>query len=1038
MADNPTNSLTNNEVVKQGNNEFRRTVQHLPAFYRTDANQRFLASTMDPLVQKGSLERLDGYIGRQDAFTRDVKDRYVSATSRDRFAYQLEPAITYTDRDTTSVNPEDQVKFTGTYDDYINQIKYFGGKINNHDRLNKETVYSWNPAIDYDKLINYREYYWMPDGPGAIEIDSVGPSAVVEYTVENKQRGAYNFGHRENEDNPILKLYRGNTYKFNVNAKGHPFWIMTEPYKDGSTNLFYTSGVTNAGTDYGTVTFTVPTDAPDTLYYQCGNHDAMYGILQITDITSTTEINVEDDIIGSKNYSLRTLDLSNGMKIKFKNSLVASAYQNKEYYVEGVGEAITLTDVEDLITPGSYATESTILYDQVGYDSRPYAKAFYTPENKDYITIKRDSRDQNAWSRYNRWFHRSVIEETARIGGFTPTLDEDDRAKRPIIEFDSGLALYNHGTVAKRSVTLYDTVTTDAFSTVVKQTGYIVDGVALANGMRVVFAADTDPLVKDKIYDVSFVTAGDSTQVIALTEASDGTPANNDSIFIEFGTANQGKTFYYDGTDKEFKEAQQKTKVNQQPLFGMWDNDHVAFDDATTYPTSSFAGAKVFAFATSDTATTDTVLGIKVKYNTINNVGDIVFESDHTNGTFTYQSGTTTVTKKLAEGHLHYTTGASTHNSRNAWIKRTSESKQRVIRTFIVDETEKQFFAVDFYKDSSSLTDLELSVAVNGVRKTLNTDYVLQDGTKNRYIKFNKALEVNDQVRIAGYSSAEKINNKGIYEVPENLSTNSLNASLGTFTFGQIQRHVRDIFDKNQDVTGSIPGVSNLRDKPDARLKGGTIHQHQGSLAPAVFSLIDQETNFVTALDYANQEYEKWYNAFLTHATGTAYEGVAADRVDEIISAITPGRNNSFPFYYEDMIGWGENVSTRTYTVLGSSQTDYALDSQHDISALSNRAVYVYLNGTQLLLGTDYTFSTTDDSINISKALAEGDKIVIKDYADTTGSFMPPSPTKLGMYPKFTPEKFTDTTYITDTEVIRKHDGSIIKAYGDERDDLIL
>ena len=29
-------------------------------------------------------------------------------------------------------------------------------------------------------------------------------------------------------------------------------------------------------------------------------------------------------------------------------------------------------------------------------------------------------------------------------------------------------------------------------------------------------------------------------------------------------------------------------------------------------------GAKVFAFKTSDTATTDTVLGIKVKYNTIN------------------------------------------------------------------------------------------------------------------------------------------------------------------------------------------------------------------------------------------------------------------------------------------------------------------------------------------------------------------------------------------------------------------------------------
>ena len=149
-------------------------------------------------------------------------------------------------------------------------------------------------------------------------------------------------------------------------------------------------------------------------------------------------------------------------------------------------------------------------------------------------------------------------------------------------------------------------------------------------------------------------------------------------------------------------------------------------------------------------------------------------------------------------------------------------------------------------------------------------------------------------------------------------------------------------------------------------------------------------------------------------------------------------RDSISPFYYEDMIGYGENVSTRTYTVLGEAQTDYALDSQHSITELSNRAVYVYLNDVQLILGTDYTFSTTDDSLTISATLAEGDKIVIKDYADTTGSYMPPSPTKLGMYPKFKPESFVDTTYITDTTVIRRHDGSIIKAYGDERDNLII
>ena len=257
MADNPVNALSNQEVVKQGKSEFRRTVQHLPAFYRTDSNQRFLSSTLDPLVQKGSLERLDGFVGRQDAYTRKVTDRYVEATSRDRFAYQLEPAVTYTDKDTTSVNPEDQVKFTGTYDDYINQIKYLGGKTNNHDRLNKETVYSWNPAIDYDKLVNYREYYWLSNGPSAIEIDSVGTGEVVEYKVEGlpddgSSGRAYGFPHLENERNPDITLYRGNTYKFIKETEDHPFYIMTEPSKDGigadgSTSVLYSTGVTNNG-----------------------------------------------------------------------------------------------------------------------------------------------------------------------------------------------------------------------------------------------------------------------------------------------------------------------------------------------------------------------------------------------------------------------------------------------------------------------------------------------------------------------------------------------------------------------------------------------------------------------------------------------------------------------------------------------------------------------------------------------------------------------------------------------------------------------
>jgi hypothetical protein len=170
----------------------------------------------------------------------------------------------------------------------------------------------------------------------------------------------------------------------------------------------------------------------------------------------------------------------------------------------------------------------------------------------------------------------------------------------------------------------------------------------------------------------------------------------------------------------------------------MFDNHHHSFSNSTMYPNSSFTGAKVFEYKTSDSAVTDTVLGIKVKYKTINNVGDIVFASDLTSGTFTYKSGDEFVSKRYGSGHLHYTTGLATHNSKSGWIQRSEQSKQRVIRTFIVTADEKILFPIDVYKDSATLTDLEVSVDVNHIRQDLNTDYTLVNGTTNKYVQFRE------------------------------------------------------------------------------------------------------------------------------------------------------------------------------------------------------------------------------------------------------------------------------------------------------------
>lgn len=91
MVDSPINSKTNSEeIVNENGTILRRSIAHLPSFYRTDTNHRFLTSTLDQLIQPGSLTRLDGYIGRTYAYTRKPTDKYITSASKDRDDYQLE------------------------------------------------------------------------------------------------------------------------------------------------------------------------------------------------------------------------------------------------------------------------------------------------------------------------------------------------------------------------------------------------------------------------------------------------------------------------------------------------------------------------------------------------------------------------------------------------------------------------------------------------------------------------------------------------------------------------------------------------------------------------------------------------------------------------------------------------------------------------------------------------------------------------------------------------------------------------------------
>jgi hypothetical protein len=91
-----------------------------------------------------------------------------------------------------------------------------------------------------------------------------------------------------------------------------------------------------------------------------------------------------------------------------------------------------------------------------------------------------------------------------------------------------------------------------------------------------------------------------------------------------------------------------------------------------------------------------------------------------------------------------------------------------------------------------------------------------------------------------------------------------------------------------------------------------------------------------------------------------------------------------------------------------------------------------------LARGTNYVVATDGPRLTVNVPLQVGDTVTISEYNNTAGNFAPNTPTKLGLYPKYLPEIYLDTTYVNPTLVIRGHDGSITVAFGDIRDQVLL
>jgi hypothetical protein len=994
----------------------------LPRYFKTDANKKFLQATIDQLIQPGTVKKVNGYIGRQNAKSAVGSDIFITASTKDRQDYQLEPALTIKDSIGNNV-------FFKDYQDYINQLSVFGSNTKNHNRLNRQEFYSWNPHIDWDKFVNFQNYYWLPYGPDTVRIFGQQENIISSYKVDlqsETDNNVYVFSPDGATQNPTLKLFRGQTYRFEINSPGNPFSIKTARSPE-SFDRYINPGVTGYAVENGVIEITLPYNSPDILYYVSETDIDLGGVFQVESIEENTVLDISTDILGKKEYVLSDgTKLSNGMKVSFVGNVSPAEYSVGQYYVEGVGRSIRLVNEKVLELISTYTNQQSVPFDSGKFDSQPWDDAISFAGKSDYIVVNRASTDRNPWSRYNRWFHKDVIEKSATYNNKVASIDQSARATRPIIEFEPNIKLYNFGTRALGDVDVIDDYTVDVFSMVEGQLGYNVDGIQLAQGQRVLFTADTDRLVRNRIYKVDFLLL-DGVRKIHLVEQE--LPVTNDLVLIRQGNKNKGQMYWYDGD--QWNLGQQKTSVNQSPMFDVFDETGHSFGDKTVYDGSTFKGTKLFSYK-QGTGANDATLGFPLSYKNITNIGDIVFNFNLATDKFQYKDIVDIKDKQIKVGYL-FNYEDTDAGYINGWTTARTFDVQPAVRIY-KNSNKFNNFNIDIFDDIDSLGDLRVKVFVNGLF-VQPADYTISTSGRYKTIILNNDILDSDVLTIKCYSN-QPINENGYYEVPINLQNNPSNNDIGDFTLGEVIDHVGSIVENLENFEGQFPGPNNLRDLGGVSDLGTKFVQHSGPMSLVLYHVTSDTNNIIRAIESSREDYNKFKRNFVSVAENLGIDTDPVELVNLILQEINKDKPKSSPYYFSDMIPYAGGIKTEL-TVIDYRIKTYPLTNNFNLDTLSNKAVIVYLNDNQLLYEKDYTFSD-QGFVVISAELQNDDKVTIWEFENTNGCCVPPTPTKLGIWPKYEPKKIYDTTLVNPRWMIQGHDGSLILAYNDYRDDLIL
>ena len=1029
---------------------YRKTVEHLPDYLKSNVNKKFLDGTLDQLVSNGSAVRVNAHYGSRKGLVNNGVDLYYDANSTLKNQYQFEPAIT------SDYKGVDEPDLHITYDDIINKLK-IDLEVNDTETFDPNRSFNtdnfvWRPPIDENKFINYNLYYWFEAGLPTIEIDgSFNPAT----EIVGKSYYTYTSGTKK------IALQNGMKIKFGA--------TITAAHPEHTGKFYIVEGVTDSillidlsiTPWIGTYTFDASIDPTEQAYWDLIDYDTGSNVANIKEyivmqrgatdkniwsrINQWYHIDTINDILQFNSQSI-ALDVMENRKarrpiIEFERNI--QLYKHGDfsrapitYTTSTVNDPRNFIGTTSVIIDGiTFANDEIILFTNVTEGSA-------IPTHNDRIfkiggvgtsvtlTEITDSRDGTGTP--------SLGETVVVIGRDATNTVLTNQGK----EFYYGMSITKAGAVtgpfwleAQAKTT---TNSPPLFELYADNVDLVTNVVTLNEQLSNYANHKNSTFEGNKIF--SYV-EGTRTDVELGFKTKYGITETDNLLNKNY----QNLVFNWDLGTERYVHGDLPSQTKIEGYYYFYNHGYEEYDNGWKKSNARLHVTKNIKIADETSLSVDLV-----DIYGITNVPEYFVTWDDTKFTWYLKEANGGLTRihpmhgnnpnvfitqkqdhKIEFHHpteslvIHHPDGTTTtitdstvtitpadtdfvYGYRNSTSTATGKLYALDDNTSLdldLNQRSGDYYPKVYYNGKLAIPEIDWKLTGSTITLPVTEDACLEDPRQ-----IITALSENDIIDIKWhtYNASEER-----YDVGNQIQANPLNAEPANISFHEIFDHFGEIILNSKGMFGELshPGIG-ITPGSDGRATHHIIKQNvQGKIHqqifPAIlnaFLLTDNNYDTVNSIRYVADEWERFRNKFIntvkkvvdTSPTGTTVR----DIVDNTLTQLNAGKNSSFIFAHSHMAFYA-NYKDSTYTADGIL-VDFSHGGVTVVNEYTNH-VYVYVDDV-LQRGHGIEYTLKDSVVTFSTAPASGSTVLVRTVSSDSVSYIPTSLQKNGLWAIYKPE----------------------------------